>query len=938
MKARSPLRSIGSVLALSFFAVISAVHGGFPDDPSVVWRKTGGPIGGLGYNVRYVPEDPSIMFVTDGWAGVQRSNNGGESWQAMNEGIDARSRPSQDAIPVFALRIDPNNSDIIWAGLLSGKGLFRSTDGGLTYLPRSNGLPLGETFTIRHIEVAPGDSNKVFVMGEHDTGFWGEGFARTRGFVFASSDGGANWSPLGSSSFPFPSLTRWLWIDPSNHNIMVVTTGIFDREADTEEVGFASGRGVGVYRTTDGGATWTHSNVGMDSDSSLFVGGFDKHPSIAGTMIVATGNNTDWLIKSVPGAVYRSTDGGGSWTNLTPPPAFPGEFENFTAVAYAPSDGNIVYTASSAAVYRSENGGTTWTRHSGIDDSPWGPPGIRSGVPIDMVVAPTDPNTLYINNYGGGVFRSQDGGASWEVWSEGYTGADINQLAVRPGDRATVLAIGRSGCFLSESSGSIWSGLAYCYGAIPEGNAVTFDPGDSGGNTYLMGDEGDGTILRTVNGGLEWSPVLELPGVGPGNRHGVRSIVFAPSATAVVYAGFCVPGLHADPHNLDFDSSFGVYKSTDGGVNWIEANGDLPNPLKGRNVTALAVSHQDANVVYLGLREGGIFKTSNGGVNWTHVTNQPANGWDDVWPSGEPIRRDSILSLAIHPDDDDIVYAGTNARGLYRTVDGGGSWSQLVHEDDLIDQATENHVHVFSVILNPQDPDEIYLGEWHGGIYRSTDGGATWSRINTGLSTRAVQTLAISTDGSTVYAGTKGEGVFRNRLDSQMINFPDFGDTPFTAGTSLALTASTSSGLPVSFASSNPAVATVTVTGTEITFHTPGSVEIIASQPGNSEFAPAAPRSRMAVVTMPVVTKQAQTITFSPPKPPRFKANKSFKLKAVSSSGLPVTFASSSKRVLAIKRTKATMRRKGKAKITASQAGDASYLPAPSVSANVKIK
>lgn len=937
MKARSPLRSIGSVLVLSFIAVISTVHGGFPDDPSVVWRKTGGPIGGLGYNVRYMPENPSVMFVTDGWAGVQRSTNGGESWQAMNDGINARSRPSQDAIPVFALRIDPNDNDIVWAGLLHGKGLFRSLDQGLTYESRSFGLPLvTDEITIRHIEVEPGNSDRVYVMGEFHTGTNGEVFARTRGFVFASDDGGATWAPLGGGNYPFASLTRWLWVDPGDTDTMLVTTGIFDSESDTEEIGYASGRGLGVYRTTDGGTTWSQSNAGMDSESSLFVGGFDKHPSTPGTIMVATGNNTDWLVNGIPGAVYRSTNGGVSWTNLTPPPALPGEFENFTAVAYAPSNGNIVYVASAEAVYRSANGGNTWTRYSGSGGNPWGPPGIRSGVPIDMVVAPDDPDTIYINNYGGGVFRSRDGGASWQIWSEGYTGADINQLAVRPDDAASVLANGRSGPFLSEDTGTTWEGLAYGYGVVAEGMACAFDPSDPSGNSFLISDERAGYIARTTDGGTSWNPVLELAGVGGNNPHGARVIVFAPSNETIVYAGFSVPGLHADPHYLDFDSSFGVYKSTDGGLNWAEANGDLPNPLKGRNVTSIAVSHQDADTAYLGLREGGIFKTTNGGVNWTHVTAQPANGWGDVWPGGEPIRRDSILSLAIDPTDDDIVYAGTNARGLYRTVDGGATWTQIVHEDDLIDQATEDHVHVFSVILNPLDPDEIYLGEWHGGIYRSTDGGATWSRINTGLSTRAVQTLAISTDGSTVYAGTKGEGVFRNRLDSQMINFPDFGDTPFTAGTSLSLTASTSSGLPLSFASSNPAVATVT--DTQITFHGPGSVEIIASQPGNNEFAPAAPRSRMAVVTMPVVTKQAQTITFSPPKPRRFKANKSFKLKAVSSSGLPVTFASSSKRVLAIKGTKATMLRKGKAKITASQAGDASYLPAPSVSANVKIK
>lgn len=893
----------------------ASAQAGFPDDPGVVWRKTGGPIGGLGYNVRYVPGAPATMFVTDGWAGVQRSTNGGQTWTAVNEGITSRSRPSQDAIPVFALRIDPNNPDIVWAGLLSGKGLFRSLDRGLTYESRSNGLPLTEDFTIRHIEVAPGNSNKVFVMGEFDTGVWGEGFARTRGFVFSSSDGGANWSPLGGSSFPFPSLTRWLWIDPVDPDVMLVTTGIFDRESDTPDSNYDSGPGTGVYRTTDGGETWAPSNTGMDPGSSLFVGGFDKHPAQPGTLMVATGNNTDWLVKGVRGAVYRSSDGGINWSNLTPPPPYPGEYESFTAVAYAPSNGNIVYVGSASAIYRSSNGGNSWTRHGGPDGAPWGPPGVRSGVPIDMVVSPSDPNTLYVNNYGGGVFRSSNGGVNWQVWSEGYTGADINQVAVRPGFPATVLANGRSGCFLSTDSGASWTGLANGQGAIPEGSAVVFDPGDSSGKTILMGDENDGKILRTTNGGQTWTPVLALPGVGPSNRHGIRQLVFSPSDPQRAYAAFCQPGLHADPHALDFESSFGVYRSSDGGATWSEANGDLPNPVRGRNVTSLAVSHQDPDIVYLGLREGGVYKSTNGGGNWVHVTGQVANGWDETWPTGSPVRRDSILSLAIHPGNDSIVYAGTNLRGLYRTMDGGATWTQLVEEDDLITQATEDHAHVFSVVLNPQDPDEIYLGEWHGGIYRSTDGGASWSRINTGLSTRAVQSLAFSDDGSTVYAGVKGEGVFRNRLNAQTISFPPLPAVPFRPGTSATLAAAASSGLPVQYASTNPAVASVS--GNRVTFRAPGSVQIVASQPGNANFAPAVPRRIGASVA-----KGRQTISFPAPRVPRFRSRLTFFLSASATSRLPVSFATTNPRQLQIRGNRAVMIARGTARIIARQPGN----------------
>lgn len=761
---------IGAILG-----ILPNVNSEITDDTSIVWRKAGGPIGGLGYNVRYCQDNKSIMFVTDAWAGVQKSINGGLNWTASNNGITARSRPSGDAIPVFALKIDPNDPESIWAGTLNGGGLFHSTDRGETYEERSNGLPI-ETgdFTIRHIEVMPGDSNTVFVMGEKDTGDWGEGFSRVRGFVYASTDGGLNWSPLGGTAdepnFPFPSLTRWLWIDPADTDTMVVTTGIFDRESDLDDDNYASGPGVGVYRTTDGGTTWAPSNAGMDSNKSLFVGGFDKSPNNSQTFIIATGNNTDWLIKDVPGAVYRTTDGGMNWTDVTPDPAFPGEFETFTAVAYAPSDGDIVYVASSEAVYRSIDGGTTWTRYAGANDSPYGPVAIRSGVPIDMIVDQHDPYVLYINNYGGGVFKSIDGGQTWIVWSKGYTGADINQVAVKPGDTDTILVNGRSGAFYSDDFGLRWDGQANGLGAIPEGMAAVFDPSDATGNTRLISDERQGFILRSTDGGLSWTNVLEMTEVNEGNPHGARRIVFAPSNASVVYAGFAASNLFADPHEMGFATSYGVWKSIDGGVNWSDANGNLPSPESGRNVTSIAISYQDDNIVYVGLREGGIYKTTDGGTTWTHVTDQAANNWGDVWPIGEPLRRDSILSLSISPVDERVVYAGTNIRGLYKTTDGGGSWTQIVPESELIPFSSEDHVHVFDVRVNPKDSTEVYMGEWHGGMYRSTDSGATWKRINTGLSTRAVQTIDFSDDGQAVYVGTKGEGVFRNRLGAVVIS------------------------------------------------------------------------------------------------------------------------------------------------------------------------
>src|SRR5947207_11413382 len=93
------------------------------------WIKVGGPIGGLGYNIRINPTNKNIMFVTDAYSGVQRSTDAGQTWQASNIGIDTRVGPSLDAIPVFCLTIDPRDPNVIWVGTQGVRGLFKSTNG-----------------------------------------------------------------------------------------------------------------------------------------------------------------------------------------------------------------------------------------------------------------------------------------------------------------------------------------------------------------------------------------------------------------------------------------------------------------------------------------------------------------------------------------------------------------------------------------------------------------------------------------------------------------------------------------------------------------------------------------------------------------------------------------------------------------------------------------
>ncbi|MQG08815.1 MAG: hypothetical protein FI675_00140, partial [SAR202 cluster bacterium] len=353
------------------------------DDPINTWVKAKGPIGGLGYNVRYRHDNPDTMFFTDAWSGIQKSTDGGLNWiQSNGEGernIDFRVGPSLDNIPVYALRIDPNDEDIVWIGLQDNGGLYKSYNEGKSWESKNNGLDSNKIISlqksqnldeeddtselklnVRMIEVEPGNSDVVYVMGDVDTQVDGFQFNRTRGFIFKSTDGGEKFEIIGD----FANLTRWLFFtNSSDTKELLVTTGIFDREPDTavekeyEELSddaIPSGLGVGVFKSNDGGKNWYESNQGINPKRSMHFGGADQSPFDEKLIIIASGNDVDNSLRDYSGAVYKSTDGGASWKDVSP--LYSG-LGMFGAVAFAESDKNIVYVAGENEFLRSTDQG-----------------------------------------------------------------------------------------------------------------------------------------------------------------------------------------------------------------------------------------------------------------------------------------------------------------------------------------------------------------------------------------------------------------------------------------------------------------------------------------------------------------------------------------------------------------------------------------------------
>ncbi len=113
-----------------------------------------------------------------------------------------------------------------------------------------------------------------------------------------------------------------------------------------------------------------------------------------------------------------------------------------------------------------------------------------------------------------------------------------------------------------------------------------------------------------------------------------------------------------------------------------------------------------------------------------------------------------VLSLAFEAADGSVVYAGTRASGVYRSVDGGASWTpSLVGMDP--------NEPVPSIVVDPRRPNVVYAASSRSGLFISANSGRTWRLHNEGLRTRSILVLALASDGQTLYAGTQGEGVFR---------------------------------------------------------------------------------------------------------------------------------------------------------------------------------
>ncbi|MEN8230341.1 MAG: T9SS type A sorting domain-containing protein [Bacteroidota bacterium] len=737
------------------------------------WIRTGGPPGGLGYDIRIHPLEPEIVFVTDNPSGMNKSYDGGLSWHQKNEGIKVRTGSSLESIPVFSATIDPGNPDILWCGTQNSKGIFRSEDCGETWTRKDRGITEGDEISFRGFAIHPHNSDIVLGAAEITTTEQGVGFNKTKGKIYKTIDGGENWYQVWEGD----NLARVLLFNYLDPDTLYCSTGIFDREAWDSDGDTKTPGGVGILRSYDGGESWTRANTGIDN---LYLGYLEMHPEDPQILYAAAGNYS----YGDSGQVYKSTNGGDSWEYMLGGGCF-------SVVTVSKSNPDVVYAIDGGFFYRSADGGVNWTLYQKPNEGTWGPPGIKPGIPISAAVHPEDENRIFVNNYNGGNFLSKDGGLTWENSSNGYTGADIRDIHVNPSDPSYLYAVGRTGVFKTVNGGEKWFGITNGV-ATPE--FLRISVADRNFNTAYGLIDGDLSILKTVDGGQNWSIVYihetsQEPGAG---FHTFSDIEGAPSDTNIIYAGMSHI-MNIGNIEPDGKPGGGMYKSSDGGVEWIEINNGLETGSK--IINTIAVHPDSAGIAYIGTFSDGIYRTVNGGVSWESVNNG--------------LGSSDIRSIEMDPHNPQILFAGSgNGYGIFKSVNGGDLWVEsnyglqlkcpsyltsfgkavegmdLDRRSALFSPESYKSVawtKVLDIAIDPSNRKNIYAADFSTGVHYSSDGGSSWARINSGISLRTVTCLSISQDGTLLYAGISGDGVLRlvlgNKSPEIQVTIPDCADT-----------------------------------------------------------------------------------------------------------------------------------------------------------------
>jgi len=593
----------------------------------------------------------------------------------------------------------PGQPNVFYMGSVGG-GVWKTTNAGRTWLPIFDSQPIA---SIGAIAVAPSRPDVVYVgTGEADMRSqisYGNG-------IYKSTDAGKTWTHIGLE--PTRQIGKVI-VDPRDPNVVFVAAlgHVYGANPDR-----------GVYRTRDGGATWQRV-LFKSNDVGAIDLAFD--PGDPQTIYAALWNTRrpPWSIYPPsygPGSgLYKSTDGGANWQQLTS--GLPSDGLGRIGIAVAPTSHSRVYAivdAKAGGLYRSDDAGATW-RLASSESRIWGRGWYFGKVTVD----PKNADLVYVMNTG--AYRSRDGGRTFgEPFKGSPGGDDYHQLWIYPDDGNRMILGGDQGAVISVdglNDRPTWSSwlnqpTAQVY-RIAVDNAfpywVTGAQQDSGAvrvrsrgrfatitmrdwEPLCAGGEAGFTAPDPLNPDIVFGGTVEKCNVQTGKIDRVSPEVDLPTPPRHTWT---LPLIFspADPHALYFSDQY-LFKTTDGGNHWTRISDDMtrenpgvpPNldqataadaPPQSKRlgvIYSIAPSAVRAPLLWIGTDDGYIHVTQDDGKTWTNVTPRELNAWSKV-----------VMLEASHFDANE-AYAAIDRHRLednepyvYRTKDGGKTWQKITN-------------------------------------------------------------------------------------------------------------------------------------------------------------------------------------------------------------------------------------------------------------------
>ena len=686
-------------------------------------------------------------------------------WSAMGP----FNAPSNGGIGrISNVAFHPNHYDTIYAGAPAG-GLWVSYDDGQNWKTFTDELT---NIGVSDLAIDPLHPDTMYLAtGDRDA-------ADTYSFgLLKSTDGGVTWGTTGLS-FSVSNNYRIgrVVVDPdSTHTILVATNG-------------------GIYRSTNYGVNFSLRQTGN------FIG---IHNGIGDTAYATTTGSSP--------KVYRSVDNGDSWSQLTSGLPTSNKYRCELTLSSTPGKLYVVYGASNygyGGVYRSTNGGTTWSLMSSTPNiMGWSNNGSGSGgqawYDLSIACDPNQENTIYVG--GVNIWKSTNGGSTWSCvghWygagSTPYVHADHHHASFRPG--SSELYVGTDGgVYKTTNAGSSWSDLN-------DGMNITqyykISQSTTDTSLVLAGSQDNGSHMRSST--MNWSRVTGGDGMDNGVDIANDNLLY----TSIYYGDFYKStnggaffsgintlspsgsGNWVTPFNTDPVTANTIYagftklwKSSNAGASWTATSS--ANVAGNTNMDEFEIAPSNTNYIYA-LINSNIYKSSNAGSTWSSIT-----------PSGSLSPGNNITGVAIDADDEDHIVISisgfTGTKKAMESFNAGVTWSNI--------SSGLPNVPATAVIFEGGSSDGIYVGTDIGVYYKSSVY-PNWVSFNENLPNVIISDFELY-EGALLRIGTYGRGVWQSPLMSGLSAVPeaDFTADPTSTcglGDTVTLT-DNSSGLPASW-------------------------------------------------------------------------------------------------------------------------------------------